>query len=91
MKKMNHLLIIGIVILSLHGNAESETIKTMTFQQKQQVALAIKLLIDSQILKGDPTKECLNFDGDILRILELEGHLEKGQTTPQTICFGGDR
>jgi len=82
-----------LVILAwlLGGNltalADVQRAQKLTELEKQQIAWAIRILGNTKTLVSSQ-KQCVEFDEDILSILEAEGHIERGGTHPSTICVG---
>jgi predicted extracellular nuclease len=73
MKKSILLILAGLLGGNLTALADVQNAQKLTALEKQQIAWAIRIL---------------QFDEDILSVLEAEGHIERGGTHPTTICVG---
>lgn len=88
MKKAILLILAGIVGGKVTAFADGERAKKLTPLQKQQIAWAMKVLADNKALSVSQN-QCLEFDMDILSVLESQGHIERGGSETDTICVGG--
>ncbi len=74
--------------LNLNALGDAEQAKKLTPLQKVQIAWAIKILGETKTLSVNQN-QCVQFDQDILNVLEAEGHVQPGGAQPTTICVGG--
>lgn len=88
MKKAILLILAGIFGGKLTAFADVERAKKLTPLQKQQIAWAIKVLADTKTISVNQN-QCLEFDMDILSVLESQGRIERGGAETDTICVGG--
>lgn len=87
MKKTVLLILAGIIGGEFSALADVERASKLTPLQRQQIAWAIKILSDTKTLSVNQN-QCVQFDEDILSILEADGQIENGGTQPNTICVG---
>lgn len=87
MKKTLLLIVAGIIGVEFSALADAERASKLTPLQKQQIAWAIKILGETKTLTVNPN-QCVQFDEDILNVLEAEGQIQRGGAQPDTICVG---
>jgi len=87
MKKSILVIVAAMIGVEFNALADSEQAKKLTPLQKAQIAWAIKILGETKTLKTNPN-QCLQFDEDILSVLEAEGQIERGGAQPSAICVG---
>ena len=87
MKKVIIIILAGLIGVEFNAIADAEQAKKLTPLQKVQIAWAIKILGDTKTLVSSQN-QCVEFDEDILSVLEAEGHIERGGVHPTTICVG---
>jgi hypothetical protein len=87
MKKAIIIILAGLIGVEFNAFADTEQAKKLTPLQKSQIAWAIRILGDTKTLVSSQN-QCVEFDEDILSVLEAEGHIERGGTHPTTICVG---
>jgi len=87
MKKAIIIILAGLIGVEFNAFADAEQAKKLTPLQKIQIAWAIRILGDTKTLVSSQN-QCVEFDEDILSVLEAEGHIERGGTHPTTICVG---
>ena len=87
MKKTLLFIFAGIIGVEFSALADVQQASKLTPLQKQQIAWAIKILGDTKTLVINEN-QCVQFDQDILSVLESEGHIEHGEAQPNTICIG---
>lgn len=87
MKKSILLILAGLLGGNLPALADVQRAGKLTALQKQQIAWAIRILGDTKTLVS-AQNQCVEFDEDILSVLDAEGHIERGGTHPATICVG---
>lgn len=88
MKKKLLIFTAALMGLNLNALADAEQAKKLTPLQKVQIAWAIKILGETKTLSVNQN-QCVQFDQDILNVLEAEGHVQPGSAQPTTICVGG--
>ena len=88
MKKKLLIFVTALMGLNLNALADGEQAKKLTPLQKVQIAWAIKILGETKALTVNQN-QCVQFDQDILNVLEAEGHVQPGGAQPTTICVGG--
>lgn len=87
MKKSLIVFIAGILGLNPSVFADEAQAKKLTLLQRQQIARAIKVLVQTKTLTSSEN-QCVSFDQDILDLLEAEGQIQSGDAQPNTICIG---
>lgn len=87
MKKAVLVILAGIIGVEFSALADTERASKLTPLQKQQIAWAIKILGDTKTLTLNQN-QCVQFDEDILSVLEAEGQIQRGGTQTDTICVG---
>jgi hypothetical protein len=87
MRKTLLFIFAGIIGVEFAALADVRQASKLTPLQKQQIAWAIKILGDTKTLVINEN-QCVQFDQDILSVLESEGHIEHGEAQPNTICIG---
>lgn len=87
MRKTLLLIFAGIIGVEFTALADADRASKLTPLQKSQIAWAIKILGDTKALTVNQN-QCVEFDQDILNVLESEGHIEQGGVQPNTICIG---
>lgn len=88
MKKTILAILAGMVGLNVTALADVEQVKKLTPLQKHQIAWAIRILGSTKTLTVNQN-QCVQFDQDILSVLESEGRIDHGTTDPDTVCLGG--
>ena len=92
MRKILLLLLAGIFGGSFTAQADMTRARSLTPAQKQQIAEAIKILSNSKaISKSQYQNQCVQFDPDILKTLESEGHLQYDSSQAGVVCISGLR
>lgn len=89
MKKAILLILAGLLGGNLTALADIQRAQKLTTLEKQQIAWAIRILGNTKTLVSSQN-QCVQFDEDILSVLEAEGHIERGGTHPTTICVGAE-
>ncbi|MBL7670303.1 MAG: hypothetical protein JNM39_07435 [Bdellovibrionaceae bacterium] len=87
MKRAFLLILAGIIGGEFSALADVEQASKLTPLQKQQIAWAIKILADTKALTVKQN-QCVQFDEDILSVLEAEGQIDRGGAQPDSICVG---
>ena len=87
MKKSTLLILAGLLGGNPTAIADVQRAQKLTAMEKQQIAWAIRILEDTKTLVSSQN-QCVEFDEDILGVLEAEGHIERGGTHPTAICVG---
>lgn len=87
MKKTILIVVAALIGVNITAFADAEQAKKLTPLQKAQIAWAIKILGETKTLTINQN-QCVEFDQDILSVLEAEGHIQPGGTHPTTICVG---
>ena len=87
MKKTTILLLAGLLGMNTQVFADTRNAEKLTPLQKSQIAWAIKILTRTKTIDS-PYNQCVEFDQDILSVLESEGLIQSGGVQPQTICVG---
>jgi len=87
MKKTILIVTAALIGVNLNALADAEQANKLTPLQKTQIAWALKILGETKTLTVNQN-QCVEFDQDILSVLEAEGHLEQGGAHPTTICVG---
>tara|TARA_B110001454_G_C12723306_1_gene436434 strand:+ start:41545 stop:41820 length:276 start_codon:yes stop_codon:yes gene_type:complete len=88
MKKTILAIFAGMVGINVTALADVDQAKKLTPLQKQQIAWAIRILGSTKTLTANQN-QCVQFDHDILSVLESEGRIDRGTTDPDTVCLGG--
>lgn len=85
MNKVILILALVLVVNASHGEAPSQ--EELTLAERQQIAWAIQILLNYNILI--PTENrCVEFKPGIFQRLQNEGLLRKGNSTMMSICIG---
>ena len=87
MKKKILVILAALIGVNLNAFADPEQAKSLTPLQKAQIAWAIKILGETKTLIVQPN-QCVQFDEDILSVLEAEGQIKPGGAQPNVICVG---
>lgn len=87
MKKAALLILAGILGGKISALADVERARKLTPFQKQQIAWALKILNKTKTLTVNPN-QCVQFDEDILSVLEAEGQIGRGGSELMSICVG---
>ncbi len=85
MKKRIILLLAGLVGIQTEALADKKTVQKLTPLQMVQVQRAIGILVSTKTIEN-PYDQCVQFDQDILSILESESLIESGTVQPMVIC-----
>lgn len=88
MKKTILIVTAALIGVNLNALADAEQAKKLTPLQKVQIAWAIRILGETKTLTVNQN-QCVQFDQDILSVLEAEGHIQPGGAQPTAICVGG--
>lgn len=87
MKKTVLIITAALIGVNLNALADVEQAKKLTPLQKVQIAWAIRILGETKTLTINQN-QCVEFDQDILNVLEAEGHVQPGGAQPTSICVG---
>lgn len=87
MKKTVLIFAAALVGININALADAEQAKKLTPLQKAQISWAIKILGETKTLTINQN-QCIDFDQDILTLLEVEGHIQPGSAQPTAICVG---
>lgn len=87
MKKTILIVVAALIGVNVAAFADAEQAKKLTPLQKAQIAWAIRILGETKTLTINQN-QCVEFDQDILNVLESEGHIQSGGAHPTTICVG---
>lgn len=87
MKKSVLIIMAALIGVEFNAFADAEQAKKLTPLQKVQIAWAIRILGETKTLTVNQN-QCVEFDQDILSVLEAEGHIESGGAHPTSICVG---
>lgn len=85
MKKTTVILLMGLLAMNTQVYADPRKAEKLTPLQKSRISWAIKILVASKTIDS-PYNQCVQFDQDILSVLESEGLIQNGTVQPQTIC-----
>lgn len=87
MKKTIIIILAGLIGVEFNAFADTEHANKLTPLQKVQIAWAIRILGETKTLVSSQN-QCVEFDEDILSVLEAGGHIEHGGAYPSSICVG---
>lgn len=90
MRKVFLLILTGLFGGSFSARADIASAKRLSLAQKQQIASAIRVLSESKAI-SQKQNQCVEFDPDLLRILQSEGHLQREWARPSVVCVSGER
>ena len=89
MKKQLLVIVAALIGVNFKALADIEQAKNLTPLQKSQIAWAIEILGETKTLSVNQN-QCVQFDEDILSVLEAEGHIQRSSVKPMTICVGSN-
>ncbi len=85
--KKTMMILLGLFGLSTKSFADKAVADKLTPLQKIQIEKAIQVLVKTKTIEN-PYDQCVQFDQDILSILESESLIQHGTVQPMTICVG---
>lgn len=88
MKKVLLVVIAGFFGGSFSARGDIAKAKNLSHEQKQQIAAAIKVLSYSKAIAKNQN-QCVQFDPDLLKVLQSEGHLQQDWSSPSIVCADG--
>lgn len=89
MKKTILIVVAALIGVNITAIADAEQAKKLTPLQKAQIAWAIRILGETKTITLNQN-QCIEFDQDILNVLEAEGHIQSGGAQPSSICVGAN-
>ncbi len=69
------------------ANADPAKAQKLTYQQKEEIAEALKILESTGTLVAKPN-QCVRFDPDIIQMLQHEGLLTQTDSVLLSVCDG---
>lgn len=79
------MIVLGIFGISTKVLADKKNVEKLTPLQKTQIEQAIGILVATKTIEN-PFDQCVQFDRDILSILESESLIQNGTVQPMVIC-----
>lgn len=79
------MIVLGVFGISTKVLADKKNVEKLTPLQKIQIERAIGILVATKTIQS-PYAECVQFDRDILSILESESLIQNGTVQPMVIC-----
>lgn len=86
MKRAVFIILAGVFGVKLNALANMDQAKRLTPIEKAQIALALKILGKTKAVTST-SGQCLEFDPDILGVLEAEGYIQRDSAKPSAICL----
>lgn len=81
------IVILGFLGLVVNAKADVNKANALTPEESKQIATALNVLKDKQILTKDKHNK-FDLDKDVINKLKVEGYLKKKHSDIQTICGG---
>lgn len=83
--KKTMMILLGILGANTNAIADKAKAEKLTPLQKIQIEKAIAVLVKTKTIES-PYDQCVQFDQDILSILESESLIQTGTVQPMVIC-----
>ncbi|MCB0370219.1 MAG: hypothetical protein KDD45_12545 [Bdellovibrionales bacterium] len=80
------IMLLTALLLTAKLTLAEESKKELTYYEKSQIAWAIKVLNQYEVIKSE-NNQCLEYDKSILETLKEAGMINYGKTQLATICI----